>query len=79
MSSFDWKSLAVGITSLIVVVGTALIIMSPFKSNDPVAMQCLGYESNAPAMIFTFAISIGIIIGFALCCAVFKPDKKEVK
>ena len=79
MKGVDCKSLAVGVTSLIVVLGTALMIISPIKSNDPVAMQCLGYESNAPAMIFTFAIFIGIIIGFALCYAVFKPDKKEVK
>ena len=78
MTKFDWKSLAVGVTSLIVVVGTALIIMSPVKHIDPVAMQCLGYESNAPAMIRTIGLVIGFIVGSIFTYTII-GNRKEVK
>ena len=76
--SVDWKSLAVGVIGLIVVVGTALMIISPIKSNDPVAMQCLGYESNA----FSIMLSIGMVIGFiigSIFTYTLIGKKKEVK
>jgi len=67
MSSFDWKSLTVGVTSLIVVAGTALIIMSPVhvvrEVGEEAIIQCFGYTSNFPAVCFVIGLVIGLIIG----------------
>jgi hypothetical protein len=76
--SVDWKSLAVGVTGLIVVVGTALIIMSPVKSNDPIVNACLGYETNAFSIILTIGLVIGFIVGSIFTYTII-GNRKEVK
>jgi hypothetical protein len=78
MKGVDWKSLAVGVTGLIVVVGTALIIMSPVKSNDPIVNACLGYETNAFSIILTIGLVIGFIVGSIFTYTII-GNRKEVK